>query len=76
MFLGFVDPAEVAQGLFGLAGLPPPKQSVTSATLEDAVRHLPLALLGGLSPHGYCDARVTDLVRPGAFDLANARFSL
>lgn len=75
IFVGLVEPADVTRALFGLLGLLPPKQSVTSAALEDAVRHLPLALLGRLAPHGYHDARVTDLVTPGALDLANARFS-
>jgi|GEM_PF-2940000 len=75
VFLGLTDPNEVAQALYGLAALPPPKRSVTQSSLEDAVRHLPPALLGRLVPHGYCDAAVTDLTSPGAFDLANARFS-
>lgn len=73
-FLGTTEPNAAHRALLGLSGLPAPTRPLGSRPLEDAVRHLPLALLGQLSARGFYSATLTDLVMPAAFDLANARF--
>jgi len=75
IFLGTRAADEAHAALLRLSSLPPPKRPLGAMRLEDAIRHLPLALLGRPLPHGYSDPRLIDLAAPGALDLANARFS-
>jgi len=75
VFLGSAEPDAAHRALTALVGLPPPQRPLGALALEDAVRHLPLALLGRPVPRGFCSERLTDLVAPGALDLANVRFS-
>lgn len=73
-FIGTTDRLATERALFELARLPLPKRVQTNQSLEDAVRHLPVALVGRLSPRGFYSGSLTDLAAAGAFDLANARF--
>ena len=73
-FLGTTDRLAAERSLFELARLPPPQRAQTALSLEDAVRHLPIALVGRLAPRGFYNGALADLAAVGAFDLGNARF--